>query len=213
MSILSEEGRRACARSLVRQGQGGRYSPTVLMQVTCSDGTAHELTEDELVAACSTGRSWAVCGAEITLAPLVALPGSRCMGCAAVLNPQPVRRQRPGYTRSVRRAVSGWLRMCAATRVLGNELAAPRTVERWYPMTEYRLLMAAVVALCALSAASGLWPGADVVCTSVVAGLGAGGLISAAARREMRIRRRLSAIRRRTAADAVSLVSIERVAS
>ena len=225
MPILSEESRRACGRSLVRPGQNGRRPPalrsrcsqTELVLATCSDGTAHELTEYELVAACSTGRSWAVCGAEITLAPLVALPGKRCMGCAAVLNPPPARREPGPHPVDASCGVGVVAHMRRDQRLLRVEkLAARRPVGRWCPMTECRMIMAGLVGLCVLAATSGLWHGADEVCTLVIAGLGACGVVAAVAvavRRELRIRRRMSAIRLGPAADRVSLVSVERVAS
>lgn len=79
-------------------------------------------------------------------------------------------------------------------------------------MTEYRMIMAGVVGLCALAAAAGVWPAAGVVATVLVAGLGACSVIAAvdaAVRRERRIRDRAGATHPGPTAAAVSLVPAE----
>ncbi len=64
-------------------------------------------------------------------------------------------------------------------------------------MNEYRALMLAITVICGLACAGGIWPVVDLVMTVVVSVLIGAALVAAAgaaARRELRIRRRLAAI-------------------
>lgn len=65
-------------------------------------------------------------------------------------------------------------------------------------MSEYRLVMGGICAVCALGCAAGVWPVADQAATAAVVAVAAGAAtvcgVVLAGRRELRIRRRLAAI-------------------
>jgi hypothetical protein len=72
-------------------------------------------------------------------------------------------------------------------------------------MTEYRLIMVAIVVLCGLGAASSIWPVIDAVMTAALltlAGLTVAGYATREATRELRFRRDMRALDARDAARA-----------
>ncbi|NMH97321.1 hypothetical protein [Pseudonocardia acidicola] len=77
------------------------------------DGLAHEIVEEDLLAGSTTGRYRAVCGAWVAPTSMTAAPGRPCVACTAALSPAPGLAASEQHSRSVRRAVSGWLRTCS----------------------------------------------------------------------------------------------------
>ncbi|WP_214367021.1 hypothetical protein [Pseudonocardia sp. H11422] len=79
------------------------------------DGQDHEITDEDLVAGVAGGSYRAVCGAWVSPASLTAPPGRPCVACATELTPAPTLASYEQHSRSVRRAVSAWLRICSTT--------------------------------------------------------------------------------------------------